>query len=84
MTTEESRLLALLLLRNSLYWHRNLWFHLYVSTFFVNYFLTTEPRITWTFALLDTEFQAQSPCSLGLLGFFSGLEVSSSGRWPDN
>jgi hypothetical protein len=66
MNTEESRLLALLLLRNSLYWHRNLWSCFYGSTFFVNHFLTTGPRITWTFSLLDTEFQAQSPCYVDL------------------
>jgi hypothetical protein len=36
-----------------------MWSRFYGSTFFVDYFLTTGPHITWTFALLDTEFQAQ-------------------------
>jgi hypothetical protein len=43
----------------------------------------TSPHITWTFALLDTESQAQSPCSVGLLGYYSGLEESSSGQRLD-
>jgi hypothetical protein len=82
--TEESHLLDLLLLGNSLYCHKNMWSRLYGSTFFVNHILTTGPPITWTSPYWTLCFRPKVHFLLAYLDFFSGLELSSFGRRPDN
>jgi hypothetical protein len=68
--TEESRLLALLLLRNSLYSHKNLWSRFHDSTVFVNHFLTTGPLITWTSPYWTLNFRPKIHVLLAYLDFF--------------
>jgi hypothetical protein len=69
-STEESRLLALLLLRNSLYWHKNMWSCFNGSTFFANYFLTTGPLITSTSPYWTLNFRPKVHVLLAYLDFF--------------
>jgi hypothetical protein len=68
--TEESCLLALLLLGNSFYWDQNLWSRFYGSSFFVNYFLTTGPLITWTSPYWTLNFRAKVHVLFAYLDLF--------------
>jgi hypothetical protein len=67
--TEKSCLLALLLLGNSLYWHKNLLSRFYGSTLFVNYFLNTGNLITWTSPYWTLNFRPKVHVLLSYLDF---------------